>query len=231
MDEQKNPVNISPEVFAKLPGFVLISGIVETGSIDAPAIKTYLTEAWEGLKQKLADENSPESLRIKHWVEALKASGIKTKDFPPSIHAIAKRALKGGEVFSVNPIVDAYNAISMELALPLGAYDAEQMQGHYLRLSQGGEEFLAIGSQENDPTLPGEIVYSDDNTILTRMFIWRQSDKAKITAETKKFIFVCELLDTMGPDMASKAQNLIEEKMKALLGANITNLSIQAHQQ
>ena len=57
---------------------------------------------------------------IQSWNEILKAAGVKIKDFPPSVQSIAKRAGKGGEVFSVNPIVDAYNAITMELALPFG---------------------------------------------------------------------------------------------------------------
>jgi DNA/RNA-binding domain of Phe-tRNA-synthetase-like protein len=231
MTNLKAPVEVSSDVFQKLPGLVLISGIVEVGAEQKTnGIKNYLESAWAGLQQKVADPNSVEALRVQKWVQALKAAGIKTKDFPPSIQAIAKRATKGGPPFFINPIVDVYNAISMELALPLGAYDLGEMNGSLrLRLSAGGEAFMALGSSENDPTLPGEIIYSDSANILTRMFLWRQSSKGKITSETKKFIFVCELLNSMEPELQEKAKGLILEKFQHLLAAQISNLTTQIH--
>jgi len=232
MNEQQIAVKINPEVFNKLPALVFISGIaeVEMGkSPDVAAIKAYLESSWAGLQQKIADQSSPEFLRVQQWSEALKAAGVKVKDFPPSIQAISKRALKGGPPFSINPIVDTYNAISMEMALPLGAYDVADLKGDLpVRLSGGGEQFTALGSVENDPTVGDEIVFSDDESILTRMFLWRQSDKSKIKPETKKFIFVNELLSVMGENLPNEAKAKIEEKMSSLLGVRISNVSIQS---
>jgi DNA/RNA-binding domain of Phe-tRNA-synthetase-like protein len=231
MTENTTPVQVSENVFGKLPELVLISGVAELSNEKLPdvgAIKAYLNESWEKLKQNVANEGSAESVRVQQWIDALKAAGVHVKDFPPSIKAIVKRALKGGEPFSINPVVDTYNAISMELALPLGAYDLGQLKGGLqLRLSQGAENFIALGSSENDPTLPDEIVYSDRENILTRMFLWRQSNKGKITTDTKKFVFVCELLTSMEPNLQTQAQDLIVQKMESLLGANVSNVTVQ----
>lgn len=233
MDQQTKAVIISPEVFEKLPGLVFISGFakVDQSKIrNLDNIKNYLEQSWQGLQQKVSDPNSEESKRIQLWTETLKASGVKVKDFPPSIQAIAKRATKGGPAFSINPVVDVYNAISMELALPLGAYDTAVLKGELLlRLSAGGEPFIGLGSSESDPTIPGEIVFSDNEEILTRMFLWRQSHNAKITNDTTKFIFVSELLNDMGSDIVERAKNLIVEKMQSLLGAEISNLTVQVN--
>ena len=228
MSEEKKLFSVSTEVYNKLPGFILISGLIEVGTVNEPAIKDYLKQSWEGLKQKIANADSVENKRIQSWNETLKAAGVKIKDFPPSIQSISKRASKGGEVFSVNPIVDAYNAISMELALPFGAYDVTELgENLQFRLSAGGEEFIAIGTSENEPTLPGEIVLCDDKGVLTRMFIWRQSGRSKITTASKKFAFVCELLNTMDPGLQEKAKELIIQKMEALIGAKFSEVSIQ----
>ena len=233
MDQETKEILISKEVFQKLPGLIVISGIAELDSAKTPdiaGIKSYLEQSWEKLRQKTADENSEEFKRIRQWSDSLKVAGISTKKFPPSIQAIAKRAAKGGAPFSINPIVDCYNAISMDLALPLGAYDASGFSGSLrLRISPGAEKFIALGSNENDPTLPDEIVYSDQDEILTRMFLWRQSNKAKLGSDTKRFIFVCELLDAMAPaGLKKQVQELIVQKMQSLLGARVTNVSIQA---
>jgi DNA/RNA-binding domain of Phe-tRNA-synthetase-like protein len=231
MTNDQNAVQVSPEVFNQLPSLVLISGVADLASTpDTSAIKTYLDQSWEKLKQKLVDDNSEESVRIQRWNDYLKNAGIHVKDYPPSIKAIAKRAAKGGEPFSINPIVDTYNAICMDLALPLGAYDLSQLDGSLqLRLSQGAENFVALGSDKNDPTLAGEIVYSDQSDILTRMFLWRQSIKAKIGGDTKHFVFVCELLDTMEEGLEARAKKTILSQMEDLLGARISTVSVQKH--
>lgn len=224
-------IAIQDEVFGKLPGLVLISGLVELGSVNEESkkhIASYLQESWNKLGAVVQDPASPESQRIKQWYDAFQKVGISVKKFPPSIHAIAKRAVKGGEPFRINPIVDTYNAISMQLGLPLGAYDAEDVVGDMrLKLSSGAEDFMALGSTENDPTIPGEILYSDTEGVLTRMFLWRQSQRSKIGDDTKKFVFVCELLESMGEDIVEQAKTLIIEKMETLLSASVSAVSIQ----
>lgn len=223
-------INVHEDVYKKLPGLMLITGRakVDPTQVNESAIKAFLTESWQNLQKTVADETSEGSRRIQQWCDELKQSGVSIKDYPPSIKAIAKRALKGGDVFSIHPIVDTYNAISMSLALPFGAYESAAMDGELrIRLSAGGEGFVGLGSDKDEPTVPGEIVFSDDHTVLTRMFLWRQSGKGKITPETREFIFICELAGSMGRDVAEKARDFIERKLVELLGAEISDMEIQ----
>jgi len=224
-------IAIEDEVFGKLPGLVLISGMAELGPVSEEKkkeIAAYLDASWGKLGRTVQDSDSPGAKRIGQWYACFREAGISVKHFPPSIHAIAKRAAKGGEPFRINPIVDTYNGISMDLALPLGAYDTADIAGGLrLKLSPGGEDFIALGSTENDPTVPGEILYGDDKGVLTRMFLWRQSQRSKIVDGTAKFIFVCELLEDMGEEMVERAKARIIEKMETLLGASVSSVSIQ----
>lgn len=207
------------DIFRKIPNLLLLTGRVVVGEVDRDLTKKTLNESWQSLQAQLRNEGAKNHPLISKWRETLRAVGTPVKDCPISIEAIAKRAAKGGEVFSINPIVDTYNSISMELVLPFGAYDTADLQGNMqLRLSQGGEKFIALGSNEIDSTVPNEIVFADDNDILTRHFLWRQSDKAKITENTKEFIFVCELLSDMGEDVIEKAKALISSRFRSLLG-------------
>ena len=115
----------------------------------------------------------------------------------------------------------------MSLVLPGGAYDVPQLEGGLqLRVSEGGEAVNAIGKTENNTTIPGEIVYSDDIEVITRQFLWQQADKGKITDSTKNVVFVFELLTDMGQAVLDKTVNTIEEKFSVLLNGEISNLYI-----
>lgn len=206
-------------IFEKLPGLVLLTGKVQVGKINHDAIKNYLNESWSKLGGKIGADGPKNHPLIHKWRETLRAAGTPVKDCPISIEAIAKRAARGGNAFSINPIVDTYNAISMDLVLPFGAYDTSEIEGNLqVRLSHGGESFSTLGSGETETTVSNEIVFADDKDILTRHFLWRQSEKAKISAQTNEYIFVCEILEDMGKEVLSNARNLITVKFNSLLG-------------
>jgi DNA/RNA-binding domain of Phe-tRNA-synthetase-like protein len=40
--------------------------------------------------------------------------GVSGRKFPSSIEALLRRAFKGGEPLRINPLVDFYNAVSLE---------------------------------------------------------------------------------------------------------------------
>lgn len=220
-------IHVSDEVYKKLPGLILITGKAKMGEPDVKGISEYLNKSWV----KLGDEIGPDGPKahplINTWRETLRSVGVPVKECPPSIEAIGKRAIKGGAPFSINPIVDTYNALSMDLALPLGAYNVSDMNGElHVRLSTGGEKFTALGSNETDVTVANEIIFSDSSDVLTRHFLWRQSEKCKITPQTSEFIFVCELMSVMGEELVEKAQTLIQSKFLELLKCEIVDLQV-----
>jgi len=222
------PLHISDEVTKKLPGLVVIAGFLDVGSIQTQLISGYLTSSWNKLGTAVREHGGHKAHpHIQQWREALRRAGVSLKKCPPSIEAIAKRTAKSDSPFSINPVVDTYNGISMDLVLPFGAYDLDQLDGPLcLRVCEQPESFTPLGGGKPEETVVGEIVYADDADILTRHFLWRQADKGKITDGSRRFVFVCELIESMGEDTIRSAKGLIEEQFSSLLGGTLSNIVI-----
>ncbi len=222
------PLHISDEVTKKLPGLVVIAGFLDVGSIQTQLISGYLTSSWNKLGTAVREHGGHKAHpHIQQWREALRRAGVSLKKCPPSIEAIAKRTTKSDSPFSMNPVVDTYNAISMDLVLPFGAYDLDQLDGSLcLRVCEQPEPFTPLGGGKPEETVVGEIVYADDTDILTLHFLWRQADKVKITGGSKLLVFVCELVASMGEDLVRSAKGLIEEQFRSLLGGTLSGIVI-----
>lgn len=59
----------------------------------------------------------------------------------------------------------------------------------YIRFSKKGDKFVAFGSKEEEELEDGELIYCVGNEVRTRRWIWRQSEKGKITEETTDVFF------------------------------------------
>ncbi|MFH1179278.1 MAG: phenylalanine--tRNA ligase beta subunit-related protein [Candidatus Bathyarchaeota archaeon] len=200
---------------------------MEVGSPDNDLIHTYLGESWNKLAGETETHGHSSHPLIAQWRKALQDAGVSVKKFPPSIQAIAKRTQRVEAPFSVNPIVDTYNAVCMDLVIPGGAYDVDQLRGGLkLRVSEGGEAFTSIGVCEKSSTLLGEIVYSDDAEVITRQFLWQQAERGKILDSTRNVVFVFELLSGMGQDIIENAYQTIETRFSTLLGGEIKDLCV-----
>jgi DNA/RNA-binding domain of Phe-tRNA-synthetase-like protein len=220
-------LHITSEVFEKIPNLVIISGLLKIGTPDNDGIQAYLKTSWNSLSKEVSEHGHSSHPLIAQWRKALQAAKVSVKKFPPSIQAIAKRTQRFDEPFSINPIVDTYNAICMDLVLPGGAYDLPQLEGGLqLRVSEGGESFNAIGKTENNPTIAGEIVYADEVEVITRQFLWQQADKGKIFGSTENVVFVFELLTDMGDEVLDRTVETIEGKFTSLLNGEISDLFI-----
>ena len=112
------PLHISDEVAKKIPGLVVITGIYEVGAIQTQSISGYLTYCWNKLGETVREHGGHKAHpHIQQWRETLRGAGVSLKKCPPSIEAMAKRTIKSESPFSINPIVDTYNAISMDMVL------------------------------------------------------------------------------------------------------------------
>lgn len=223
----ENALVIEPGVYAKIPDLVLLSGYLEIGEPDFESISAYLNDSWAGLAEMVKTHGHSGHPRVAGWRKALQAAGVSVKKFPPSIQAMAKRTLRSDAPFSFGPIVDAYNALSMDLVVPGGAYDVHQMEGGLeLRVSGGGEAFSPMGRDKTSLTLPGEIVYSDGADVLTRQFLWQQSEKAKIKGSSRRVVFVFEFLAGMGDEFIEESVGTIEGKFCTLFDGEVSGLYV-----
>lgn len=183
----------------------------------AAALKAANEEAKQYLTADTLSENEVVSVWRKAYQQFKTKKGVRC-----SIEALLKRASKGNAVSNINPLVDIYNVISLKYALPCGGEDLDTFAGD-LRLTQteGGDEFLALGDEENDNTLPGEVCYLDDAGAVCRCFNWRDGVRTMLTENTQNAFLIIECIDPNRKDVMEKALAELAETTQKYLGGNM----------
>lgn len=154
-------------------------------------LKTSNREASKFLNDPVLSQNPV----IAVWREAFTKFKTK-KGARSSIEALLRRIDKGNAVGSINPLVDLYNAISLTYGLPCGMEDLDTIKGNLrLTITAGGDDFLALGDEKPDPTLPGELCYLDDLGGVCRCWNWRDGQRTMLTANSTRAIAVIESVD------------------------------------
>jgi DNA/RNA-binding domain of Phe-tRNA-synthetase-like protein len=163
---------------------------------------------WSGAEAAAQYGNAQSHPRVGPWREHMRAVGVSGKQFPSSIEALLRRAMKGGVPFHINPLVDFYNTVSLHHVVPTGGFDLVAIQGTLeLRLTREGDTFQALDDESPIPVPPDEIAYADGDTILTRHFVWRQSREALISESTRDIMLLSEVLGEVGAEVARDVLN------------------------
>ena len=146
-------------------GVVVVEGMKPTAQIsqeDVDAIAALLDRANIDAERHLTSDTISENAPVKAWREAYRLFKTK-KGARCSIENLLKRVLKGKPVGHITPAVDIYNTVSLTYALPVGGEDLHAIEGDLrLKVTDGGDAFLPLGEEADDPTLPGELAYIDD---------------------------------------------------------------------
>lgn len=151
-------------------------------------------------KQKLFDEKKSltiEEVRtlkpIKSYREMLKKTGVDVGSRMPSPEALLKRLVNGKGIYTINTAVDSYNLAVVETAVGLGGFDFDKVSTPVeLRFSKVGEEMRLLGDDDITKTKVGELVYSDDEKLLTLDLNYRDIDATKITEKTNNIILFAD---------------------------------------
>ena len=187
-----------------------------------PEILDELKEANNVAKKYLVTEPLSKCPTVKVWREAF-MKFKKKKDNRSSIEALLKRVEKGNEVGKINPLVDIYNSTSLIYGLPCGGENIDSFFGN-LRLTisvNGGDEFLALGDEVNDPTLPGELCYLDDKGAVCRCWNWRDGQRTMLTENTKNAFMIMECVDPTRKKDLENALDYLANKANEYLGAKV----------
>ena len=185
--------------------------IVATGMDNATEqpIADLLREAEQQICKSYTLESFKEHPNLKAMHDIHRSFGNNPNKFPPSAQALMKRVLKGGQLPSINPLVDLYNVISLRYVVCAGAEDLDLCAGDVrLAKAEGTEHFLPLGEAEEDPPAKGELVYKDDRGVICRKLNWRESDRTKITRSSKNAIVVVE---GFPPLIREKLHSILEE--------------------
>src|SRR4029077_204510 len=96
--------------------------------------------------------NAQSHPRVLAWRQRFQAIGVSMRHFPTSIEALLRRAMKGGAPFRINPLVDFYNAVSLNHAVPIGGFDLDRVPGPLtVRLTREGDTFSALDGNGSLP--------------------------------------------------------------------------------
>lgn len=213
---------VQPEVFARFPGLRVV-GAVARGVENRGARETLAARwaaEWREASRHATHGNAQSHPRVKPWRERFTAMGVSGKQFPSSVEALLRRALKGGEPPRINALVDLYNAISLHHLVPAGGFDLGGLRGPLeLRLTRGGDTFHALDAEAPEPVAPGEVAYADGSRILTRHFVWRQSREGLIEPATRDVVLVSEILGEVDGGVADAVLADLAEGLREHFGA------------
>ncbi|MBR5517268.1 MAG: hypothetical protein IKU53_04770 [Firmicutes bacterium] len=213
---------VDRQIFEHFPGLRIVTVLVENlpDVADEEGITLFLNDAWKIASAAAMEHGNPQSHPfIKAWGERMKDVGAPRKKFPCSIEAMVRRAGKSDEPFRINPIVDFYNAISLKNIVPAGGYDVDEVKDVIrLRLSKDGDTFCALDESEPEAISAGEVSYVDGNVVITRHFVWKQSQHCLLQEETKRILFVSEILGDLPADTAIKVASDFEDGLKKFFG-------------
>jgi DNA/RNA-binding domain of Phe-tRNA-synthetase-like protein len=221
--------SIQKELFDHLPdltiGMVVAKGLDNTHP--SSKIDQLLQQAIEALKKNFVGDKAQDHPRIKPWRTAFAKLGISGSKFPSSVESMARRILKGDPFPLINPLVDLYNSISLRYLVPMGGHDLDTLQGNiYLRFAEGWEPFTPMGGGERVTVPKGELVYRDDQEVLTRNWVWRQCEKDKATEKTRNIFIPIDVLGDVGSGLADEIVCELSELIPKHLGGTIYSVTL-----
>jgi DNA/RNA-binding domain of Phe-tRNA-synthetase-like protein len=206
--KQQLQCRISPEVFSRYPGYV--RGVVVAHGVEnqpsPPELVDLLRAAENSVRGKVNPENVTDHPRLASWREAYRAFGAKPGKFRPSIEAMVRRVLKNEPLPSISALVDIGNVVSLAHLVPAGGHAIDVLtQDMELRSATGIENFTPLDSDETEHPLPGEIVFVEGNTVLTRRWTWRQGRHTLVVPETTALEFNFDGLPPVMPEEVEEA--------------------------
>lgn len=183
-----------------------------------PDIIELLEKSNQEAKKFLTEEVFSENKVISVWRDAYRKFKTK-KGVRCSIEALLKRVEKGKEVDNINPLVDIYNSVSLQYGLPCGGEDLDTFKGNLrLTVTCGNDAFLALGDEEYDNTLPGEVCYLDDEEAVCRCWNWRDGQRTMLTEDTKNAFLIIESVDPERSEDLKAALGTLGELTEKFLG-------------
>lgn len=180
-----------------------------------------LQEANDQVEDLIPYEPISKNPFIHEWREAF--SKFKTKKGARfAVENLLKRAKKGNPVPSIDPIVDLYNVISLKYGFPVGCLDEDKIVGDMqLTVAEGGEPFTAIGEDDNEPALAGEVIYRDEAKVTSRCWAWRDSQISEATEDSTNFLMYVECLKPEWREDHKRVLKELTDSIQQYLGGDI----------
>jgi DNA/RNA-binding domain of Phe-tRNA-synthetase-like protein len=189
--------------------------------------------AFSQFSNKFEDAKDIESQKnIVAWREIYRSFGINPKKKKPTAESLLARVLRSNYTPHISPAVDAYLCAETAHCLPIGGYDLECISGDIvLRFSSGNEDFFGVGAESAEVTNEGEVVYADDERILTRCWNYRDNDHSKIDDGTNMLALFSEApLAEITDDEVKETVEQISANLQRYCGAECSVLFLSANE-
>lgn len=216
MNQDEKYFTVSHEVFNRFPGYV--RGVVIahglTNGESPEALVAEMRAAEDSVRKELNLEKLAEHPRIASWREAYRSFGAKPAKFRPSIEAMVRRVLRNDQLPSINTLVDIGNVVSLNHVVPAGGHAIDVVTKNMeLLFAKGDEEFVPLDSEQVENPLPGEVVFVEGKTVLTRRWTWRQGKHTLVGPETTAVEFN---VDGLPPVPVSEVEQACREVMELI---------------
>ena len=113
----------------------VLTAIEINNKVVVDGLKTLQREAIQEAERQIGDQPPTKHPHIASWRELYRSFGTKPGDYRPSAEALIRRAIKTGELPTINAAVDIYNLVSVKHIIPMGGFDTDHVQGQIIHRS------------------------------------------------------------------------------------------------
>ncbi|WHS62612.1 B3/4 domain-containing protein [Pseudomonas sp. G2-4] len=214
---------IDPSVAELAPGFRALSIVVEAAPLINPSVAQEALE--RACQSVMAGGPGWGDAHLAAWADTFRQFGAKPQRTPCSAEALRKRVLRDGNLPSLDPVVDLYNAISIEYAIPVGGENIAAYTGvPRLVIADGSEPFdtMKEGVPAYEYPDAGEVVWRDEKGVTCRRWNWRQGVRTRLSADASHMWFILESLPAMPLEALTEAGDKLIEGLQLMMpGARI----------
>lgn len=180
------------------PGFRALSiAVAASPLVDPTVAQAMLSKACARVEKQ---EPQWADAHLAAWDRVYQSFGAKPKRTPCSAQALRKRVLRDGAIMSIDPVVDAYNAVSLAYGIPIGGENFAAYSGMpCLKIASGDEVFDCYkeGQPVTETVEAGEVIWGDDKGATCRRWNWRQGVRTRLVAQDQQMWFILESLPEM----------------------------------
>ncbi len=182
--------------------------------------KNWRKEKVASLIEKYKDYDIKTDPIIEGFYELHQEVGVPRRKNLPASENLIRLLTKREDLISINKAVDIYNILSIESKLCLGAHDIDKVDGNVtLKITDGTEKFLPLGSEELKPVKAGEYSFVDDNNDVVCWLDIRQVEKTKVTEDSKNVLYlIIGNKETKDEELEKVTNNLISLTTKFASG-------------
>ena len=222
--------HISPEVSQLAPGFRALGITVQAATVVDPIVGAPALD--EACSAMLTADVPWAEAHLAAWGDLFRTFGAKPQRTPCSAEALRKRVARDGNLPTIDPVVDLYNAISIRYAIPVGGENLLAYEGlPRLVVADGSEQFDTMkgGEPAHESPEPGEVVWRDDKGVTCRRWNWRQGVRTRLSVDSGQMWFILESLPEMPLEALQAAGNKLIEGIQQMMPGAVIEQTVIGH--